>query len=1151
MARLANSIDDLKPHYDVVVVGSGYGGGITASRMARAGKAVCLLERGREFQPGEYPDRLEKAEEEMQIDTPAGRIGSKTGLYDFRVNDDMNVFLGCGLGGTSLVNANVSLRPDPRVFEDPLWPAEIRGEAGVNGSDLEKGYERALKMLNPKKYPPDPPYPVPHKMEALELSAKSMTTVHERVPINVTFEDGVNQSGVMQQACTGCGDCVTGCNYRAKNTIIMNYLPDAKNFNCEIFTETAVRHLQLEKQEDGNDQWVVYFERRDAGREEFEAPDLTVRADVVVLSAGTLGSTEILLRSRDNGLSVSDRLGARFSGNGDVLAFGYNTAYEINAVGTGHSTPSKNNLVGPCITGRINLSDPEKPLAQGMTLEEGSIPGAIGALMPGMLAAAAGLEKTVAVAAGAEGAAGRQRMTWKQELRQTESLLLGPHHGAVRNTQVYLVMTHDDSDGTLKLENDRLRINWRGVGDKPIFKDVDLRLRQATAALNGIHVSDPLWSKMLNDSLVTVHPLGGCAMGKDAGEAVVNHKGQVFASNVGTEVHDGLYVSDGAVIPRSLGTNPLLTISALAERCCTLLAADRHWNIDYDAPSIPKPEPQPTLGIQFTERMAGFFSHAVRDKNYQLGYDQAKSDDNPLEFVLTITVDNLDAMLADPEHNARVAGTVKAPLLSNSPLMVSEGKFQLFAPDSNSPELKIMSYRMKLNSADGHTWFFEGHKLIHDAPATRSWAETTTLYTTVYEGADENSAVFGCGILRISPNDFARQLTTMKAVNANSFGLRLSAVARFGRFFAGVLFEQYGGIAAPLKFFDESAPPRLKRPLRTCAPEVHDFNALDGVALKLTRYQGGKKGPVILSHGLGVSSLIFSIDTIGTNLLEYLYAHEFDVWLLDYRASIDLKASKGQFTGDDIALKDYPAAIQKALEVTEAKDLQMVVHCFGATTFFMAMLGQELKGVRSVVCSQTATDIVAPLPTRIKCGLHVPGVLDLLGIDSLTTSAYKGEKWYETLYDDALRLYPVGERCRNPVCARMTFMYAPLYKHENLNDLTHDCMHEMFGIASMHAFEHLALLTRTGHLVDQTGKEVYLNHLQRLRVPICFIHGAENQCFLPESTERTVKRLASVNGPGLYSRHVIPGYGHIDCIYGKNAYKDVYPLVLEHLLKTS
>jgi cholesterol oxidase len=111
------------------------------------------------------------------------------------------------------------------------------------------------------------------------------------------------------------------------------------------------------------------------------------------------------------------------------------------------------------------------------------------------------------------------------------------------------------------------------------------------------------------------------------------------------------------------------------------------------------------------------------------------------------------------------------------------------------------------------------------------------------------------------------------------------------------------------------------------------------VPLRLTRYQGGSKGPVILSHGLGVSSLIFSLDTIDTNMLEYLYAHGYDVWLLDYRDSIALPSDAAQqSSGDDVALNDYPAAVDFVRKITGAPDVQMVVHCWGSTTFFMAML---------------------------------------------------------------------------------------------------------------------------------------------------------------------------------------------------------------------
>ncbi len=255
--------------------------------------------------------------------------------------------------------------------------------------------------------------------------------------------------------------------------------------------------------------------------------------------------------------------------------------------------------------------------------------------------------------------------------------------------------------------------------------------------------------------------------------------------------------------------------------------------------------------------------------------------------------------------------------------------------------------------------------------------------------------------------------------------------------------------------------------------------------------------------------------------------------MLDYRASIDLPASRTRFSADEIAKYDYQAAVNKVL-------------------FVMAMLS-GLTGVRSAVCSQVAAHMVVGTEGRIKTGLHLPSVLDALGVDSLDAYVDTHSNWLENIYDSALELYPVSfeEQCNSPTCRRITFMYAPLYEHDQLNATTHDALHEMFGVANIGAFKHLALMAREGHLVDQNGNDVYMPHLDKMNIPIRFIHGEENVCFLPESTEKTLEALQAVNDSTDYDRIVIPKYGHIDCIFGKNASVDVYPHILEHLEKTS
>jgi cholesterol oxidase len=259
MDRLSIPIEKIRDHYDVIVIGSGYGGSISASRMARSGKSVCLLEKGREIHPGEYPDRETNAHKEMQMDIEGKHVGSETGLYDFRFNKHINVFQGCGLGGTSLVNANVSLPPEEWVLEREEWPEALRNDREL----LTECQEIALHMLNATPYPKS--WPVPEKLKSMEIASKKWgKDSFYRPPINVTFSDGKNAVGVEQKACNGCGDCVTGCNYHAKNTTLMNYLPDARNHGAEIFTEVAVDRVEQMKEK-----WLVRYKVMGTGQEKF------------------------------------------------------------------------------------------------------------------------------------------------------------------------------------------------------------------------------------------------------------------------------------------------------------------------------------------------------------------------------------------------------------------------------------------------------------------------------------------------------------------------------------------------------------------------------------------------------------------------------------------------------------------------------------------------------------------------------------------------------------------------------------------------------------------------------------------------------------------------------------------------------------------
>ncbi|HEY6083734.1 MAG TPA: GMC family oxidoreductase, partial [Chitinophagaceae bacterium] len=421
-------------------------------------------------------------------------------------------------------------------------------------------------------------------------------------------------------------------------------------------------------------------------------------------------------------------------------------------------------------------------LEDGMVIEEGGLPGPLASTATASMVAISKLF-------GRE-PSGTLSEKLHRKLREAQSIIEGPYHGALNHTQALLVMTHDDGKGVMKLENDRLVINWPGVGKEEIFKKVNATLRAASDAIGGEYVVNPTWTKVMNYDLLTVHPLGGCIMGNDASRGTVNHKGQVFSSNTGTAVHEGLYVCDGSVVPLPLGVNPLITISALAERCCELMAKDYGFTINYDYKDFKITGSIKTPGIQFTETMKGFFSTAEKN-DFQKGRDLGQATGSPFEFTLTVTSDDAMTMLHTSEHQAMIEGVVNAPALSSKPMTVSNGLFNLFVDEAAAVPTKLMKYRMNIHSEEGRNYYFYGYKLIRDDKGFDIWKDTSTLYITVHEGSEETTPVLGKGILVIETADFARQLTTMKVLNASSKMEELKVMTAFGKYFSGSLYEIY------------------------------------------------------------------------------------------------------------------------------------------------------------------------------------------------------------------------------------------------------------------------------------------------------------------------------------------------------------------------
>lgn len=540
---LSRPAAQLRDTYDVVVIGSGYGGAVMAARLA-PGRRLALLERGREWLPADFPAGLSGVLGEFR------GSAKPLGLFDYRTGSTLDVLVGNGIGGTSLINANVVIAPDRDIFA--RWPFAIQQAYASGAMDQYEARVRAMLAVDAIE-----------EGDALRKSWFHRTTAQARwrqgagnrtsaLPLAVNlrrYPMQANAQGILQAACTHCGDCVTGCKVGAKNTLDVNYLPLARNAGAEIFARMEVEWL--ERLADGR--WRVHYLSR---------PDAVtvVRGQIiagsVILAAGSLGSTQILLRSRAQGLALSPALGTRFSANGDLLGMGYNTEVQTNVMGFGDNPPPRGEArVGPTITTAADYRS-NATIAERFLIEEGAIPSALVDALRLALPPLAGIMPNFPAT---------QRVSRDILGRRTD--------GALNHSMVYLGIGHDSAGGRVELDAlGNARVVWPSLPQEPFVARLRAEMTQHAQNFGGKFLDSPRTSPIFGGAMTTVHPLGGCPMADRAEEGVVNADGQAFDPRGGSQaLYSGLRIVDGSILPGSVGVNPLLTIAALAER-----AADRY-----------------------------------------------------------------------------------------------------------------------------------------------------------------------------------------------------------------------------------------------------------------------------------------------------------------------------------------------------------------------------------------------------------------------------------------------------------------------------------------------------------------------------------------------------------------------------------------------
>lgn len=333
---------------------------------------------------------------------------------------------------------------------------------------------------------------------------------------------------------------------------------------------------------------------------------------------------------------------------------------------------------------------------------------------------------------------------------------------------------------------------------------------------------------------------------------------------------------------------------------------------------------------------------------------------------------------------------------------------------------------------------------------------------------------------------------------------------------------------------------------------VVPFRTDDNLDLNLLHLRGPTpptKPPVILVHGAGVRANIF-LAPVETSLVDMLIADGHDVWLENWRASIDFPLR--DWTLDQAANFDHPSAVAKVVEETGAETVKAIIHCQGSTSFAMSAMAGLVPQVDTIISNAVSLHPVVPNWSRTKLRLFIPVLSKLMR--SMNPGWGDATPWgLPTMLKWLVKA--THHECENTACRLVSFTYGAgfpaLWRHENLNQETHDnFIQREFGHVPLSFFTHMRKCEKAGNLVslDTFGRlpRDYTAQPPRTLARWVFFAGAENQCFQAESQRKSHAWLTQ-NAPGQHSLHVIPDYSHLDIFMGKHAARDVFPTMLAEL----
>lgn len=748
-----------------IVIGTGFGGAVSACRLAQAGFAVTVLERGRRY-------------DQNVPDFPKGRLDellwSKTrGVYDVRPIDAMRIVQSAGYGGGSLIYANVHLRAPAEVFARG-WPAGYSREA------LDPYYDLAAYMLDIQPITRAsgglPPKTL-RMSEALTKLRRKDQLFYPPLAIHFSEEPGIhpNRFGVPQGGCVPCGECGPGCVHRARNTLDMNYLAIAQRAGARMLTECEVTLIEPLSRAGAPRYRVIYRDHRRGGEV------LSEEAEHVFVCAGALNSTELLLRCKAAKTlpRLSAQLGAGYSGNGDLLALGFDVAAPFE--------PD----IGPPITTAVVYASPGGRDQAWFLIEDGGFPRQVWPLLK----------------------LARPHVHWRSGPMAARSTPTAPPTGAaldaiareiserepppstppeMRHTAVLLAMGRDLANGRLELLRDRLAIRW-DVPSNLLLYSVQERLAQdIVAQLKGVYAVSPFWR--FAHLPITVHSLGGCRMGDREEEGVTNGLGEVFN-------YPNLFILDGSILPAATGVNPSHTITAVAERnierIIRRITGQHGWQAPERAHAAPYADPltavpipsegtappeHPGLGLLFRERLSGTWRSAPPAT-------ARHATPRPVRLRLRLTISYLARFIQDPAHPGLVTGTLRVEGLTAGDAPIEEGVWNLFVTSGDGPDREIR-YVLPFHGGDGRQFTLRGARVFRPRPVLalwRLWRESTVLPFRIQEGDDEHGRVVGAGVTRLRLLDVLSLLLSFRVTGWHALPDKTRALFGFLAFYVRTL----------------------------------------------------------------------------------------------------------------------------------------------------------------------------------------------------------------------------------------------------------------------------------------------------------------------------------------------------------------------------